>query len=162
MPGKIAVVFHTQPESCAVLLSRDDPLLRCIACSEYCKSLRAQQERTANGVDRTDPSLHVNNRYLTSQEKGMRLKKLHDSTRSLAKGQSHASIERDGTALDDNMYGDIHTIMSEESATILSKYSEGLFQHRFWEQQVKAASCKNAKCIRWHPLFIRWCLFLRH
>ena len=27
---------------------------------------------------------------------------------------------------------------------------------------MKAASCKNAKGIRWHPLFIRWCLFLRH
>ena len=114
-------------ESCAVLLSRDDPLLRCIACSEYRKSLRAQlswQERTA---DRTDPSSHVNNRYLTSQEKGMQLKKLHDSTRSLARKVSRmqarikASIERDGIVVDDNMHGDIHTIMSEESATIYSQ-----------------------------------------
>ena len=32
----------------------------------------------------------------------------------------------------------------------------------FWEQQEKAALVKNARSMKWHPLMIRWCLYLRH
>ena len=32
----------------------------------------------------------------------------------------------------------------------------------FWMQQMKAASVKNKCSIRWHPLIIRWALYLHH
>ena len=35
-------------------------------------------------------------------------------------------------------------------------------QHLFWQQQVEAASKKKAQNMRWHPLMIRWCIYLRH
>jgi len=60
------------------------------------------------------------------------------------------------------MHQDITAIMKSENAKVTSKYPAGLFQHLFWEQQLKAASCKKAQGMRWHPLMIRWCLYLRH
>ena len=41
-------------------------------------------------------------------------------------------------------------------------YSPDSSQYWFWEQQLNAASCKDARGMRWHPLMIRWCLYLRH
>ena len=32
----------------------------------------------------------------------------------------------------------------------------------FWDQQWTANSLKNNKSMRWHPLFIKWCLYLSH
>ena len=37
-----------------------------------------------------------------------------------------------------------------------------LFLKVFWMQQMKAASEKNKCSIRWHPLIIRWALYLHH
>ena len=36
------------------------------------------------------------------------------------------------------------------------------FQYIFWKQQHKAASLKDARSMKWHPLLIKWCLYLRH
>jgi len=32
----------------------------------------------------------------------------------------------------------------------------------FWEQQLQAASKEDHRGMRWHPLIIRWCRYLRH
>ena len=45
---------------------------------------------------------------------------------------------------------------------IYSNYSEGSFQRLVWDQQVKASGYKNSKSMKWHPLFIKWSLYLRH
>ena len=31
-----------------------------------------------------------------------------------------------------------------------------------WEEQTKASGVINPRARRWHPLFIKWCLYLRH
>ena len=36
------------------------------------------------------------------------------------------------------------------------------FQYLFWNQQFKASSLKDSRSMKWHPLFIKWCLYLRH
>lgn len=41
------------------------------------------------------------------------------------------------------------------------KYPEGSFLRIFWNQQKEAAS-RAGKGRRWHPLMIRWCIYLRH
>ena len=40
-------------------------------------------------------------------------------------------------------------------------YPKGSFASLFWEEQLKAASVKDARQIRWHPLMIKWCLNLK-
>ena len=32
----------------------------------------------------------------------------------------------------------------------------------FWEQQKEANACADARSMRWHPLMIKWCVYLRH
>uniref|UniRef100_A0A1X7UBG4 Transposable element P transposase-like RNase H domain-containing protein n=1 Tax=Amphimedon queenslandica TaxID=400682 RepID=A0A1X7UBG4_AMPQE len=40
-------------------------------------------------------------------------------------------------------------------------YPEGSFLRLFWEEQLKAASVKDARLIRWHPVMVKWCLNLK-
>ena len=59
---------------------------------------------------------------------------------------------------------------NEGLAQLLSMYQKDAtkdiedesFLKVFWEQQLKAASMKNKCSIRWHPLIIRWALYLHH
>lgn len=44
----------------------------------------------------------------------------------------------------------------------MSQYTEGSFQQVFWQQQKEAASKADKRGICWHPLFIKWCLYLHH
>ena len=36
------------------------------------------------------------------------------------------------------------------------------FESIFWNQQLKAATLKSTRQMRWHPAMIRWCLYLHH
>ena len=80
-----------------------------------------------------------------------RIQKLHDSTRTLAKkvgrleAKINAAAEKAGVMVDEGMHQDITAIMKSENAKVTSKYPVGSFQHLFWEQQLKAASCKKHK-----------------
>lgn len=40
-------------------------------------------------------------------------------------------------------------------------YPENSFQHIFWQQQ-KEATSRPGRGMRWHPLMIKWCIYLRH
>lgn len=51
--------------------------------------------------------------------------------------------------------------MQEEDRAVQQKYLPDSFPRIFWEQQ-KMAVGKSPKGMRWHPLMIRWCLYLRH
>ena len=48
------------------------------------------------------------------------------------------------------------------TAEIQHSYPEGSFQRLLGEEQIKASSVVNARARRWHPVFIKWCLYLRH
>ena len=67
-----------------------------------------------------------------------------------------------GVNLDDDLNDDlIKTMMTEEEKSVLEQHPEGSFLHLFWKHQ-KEALCRNPKGMRWHPMMIRWCLYLRH
>ena len=36
------------------------------------------------------------------------------------------------------------------------------FKYIFWQKQLEAARKKDAQDMRWHPLMIHWCLYIRH
>ena len=69
-----------------------------------------------------------------------------------------------GVPLDDSTTSDLHQIMLEEEEQVAQKFSPGSFQDIFWQQQKEAASRsgKEKRGMRWHPLMIKWCLYLRH
>lgn len=66
-----------------------------------------------------------------------------------------------GVRLDDGMNDDLKTIIKEEEKGVLERYPKDSFLYLFWQHQKEALS-KNPKGTRWHPMMIRWCLYLRH
>ena len=66
-----------------------------------------------------------------------------------------------GVSLDEEEMSDFCQIVKEEDEKVKQEYPEGSFQRIFWEQQKEAA--KRSGCgIRWHPIMIRWCIYLKH
>ena len=51
--------------------------------------------------------------------------------------------------------------MQAETADIAKVFPPDTFQHLFWKQQLEALQ-KHARAMRWHPLMVQWCLYLRH
>lgn len=51
--------------------------------------------------------------------------------------------------------------MNENCERIKHTYPDGSFARLLWEEQLKSASVKDSRQIRWHPLMIKWCLNLK-
>ena len=71
-------------------------------------------------------------------------------------------ITAQGVKVEDPVHNDLTVIMKNHSEDVLSKYGEESFQGIFWSQQLKAATATSASGRRWHPLIIKWCLYLHH
>ena len=160
-------VYHTQ---CEVLV--DDIQERCCHCKNYRKCLTAMASRASHtsmqADDRTCPSSHTNYIHLTNEEKSVRLHRLQHERRMFMQqlrrlGDAISeSTATDGIILDEEMYDDISQLMKDHTKDIHSNYEEGTFQRLFWDQQNTANSLGSNKSMRWHPLIIKWCLYLRH
>jgi len=53
-------------------------------------------------------------------------------------------------------------IASSCTKQVHSAYPEGSFQRLFWDQQIQASSHSNPKSMKWHPIFIKWSLYLKY
>ena len=155
-------IYHV---NCEVLISRGSK--RCSYCKNHRKSLCAMACRDLKD-ERTDPSSHTNYGYLTSAEKNERMSRLHQENRKLnakvtqLQEKLSAITERDGITLSDELHNDMKKMASACTKQVYSSYPEGSFQRLFWDQQVKASEYSNPKSMKWHPLFVKWCLYLRH
>lgn len=69
--------------------------------------------------------------------------------------------ERKGVYVDEKIEEDLVTIMRDENDTVVEEFPENSLQRIFWQQQKDALKRTRRGC-RWHPLFIKFCLFLRH
>jgi len=52
--------------------------------------------------------------------------------------------------------------MKEHTDNVLQKHREDSFLGIFWSQQLKSATVSNRKGRQWHPLVVKWCLYLQH
>ncbi len=57
---------------------------------------------------------------------------------------------------------DLKNIISNEGNKILENSELSPFQKIFWKQQEESAMMENSQGMRWHPLMVRWCIYLRH
>ena len=60
------------------------------------------------------------------------------------------------------MSNDLVSMMKTHSEDVQKKHSEESFLGIFWTQQLKAATAASSRGQRWHPLVIKWCLYLHH
>lgn len=112
----------------------------------------------------------VNYRYLTIPEKRTHLLDMKKENRALNMCVKRLElklsevIENKGVILDEETSADFYTVMEEHDTRIQLEHEEDTFQYVFGEQQKKAIGREEVKRkgIRWHPLIIKWCLYLLH
>ena len=106
-------------------------------------------------------------RYQSLPELATRVKEVHHQFRLLSKQHDRlkskigAATELVGVDVDKETHADLVAV-SSECTKLLKDLPPNSFQKIFWQQQLDAASKKDARTVRWHPLMIRWCLHLRH
>ena len=129
-------------------------------------ALRLSQSQ--KDTDRTKPQSHTNIRYLSTPEKDIRLQRLHNQARvqqqkiKRLRSILEEAIQERAIQVDEPLHSDLAAVVVEESNTIKKTFSENSFARIFWENQERALSHQDGRQMRWDPLMIRWCLYLRH
>ena len=145
---------------------------RCESCEKYRQTLNRMVYRNLHNIgkdpDKTDCQSHTNYRFLTSPEKIQRMKALHSQARSAKRHISRVHdrigilIDQRSVEVEDDLSRHLKGITEQYSSTIAESHPEGSFARSFWDSHIKALSMKNMKSMRWDPVIIRWCLYLRH
>ena len=157
-------IYHI---NCEVLVESSTELKKCLACKKHRKSLSSMACRPQKD-EHTHPSSHTTYTNLHTPEKIERMSRLHQENKkarlSIArlKKKLTSATSEDGVNLSNTLHHDMKVLAKENTTTVFASHSEGTFQRLFWEQQQKASSLKNSHSMKWHPLFIKWCLYLRH
>ena len=126
------------------------------------KYTRQQGEKS-----RTEPSSHVPYSCLTPDELKARMHRVHEELRRIQKERDRLKLKlskvcrEQGVCVDDGLHQDLTSIMKNNSQKVLKAFHPNSFGHIFWVQQLEATS-EDPRGMRWHPLMVRWCLYLRH
>ncbi len=156
--------------NCQIIVSSSSP--RCPPCQKYRCSLRSQlsklKKAEASAVARTDPRSHTNYKSLTKEELTTRLRQLStlqaSTARRLAymKAKLSSVVKSHGHVVDDQTQADWTQIIEQHSPEIASHYPPQSFPRVFWDQQLEAARRKDPRGMRWHPLIIKWAIYLHY
>ncbi|XP_065894386.1 uncharacterized protein [Dysidea avara] len=174
-PGYLDTFKKSSPtirsNNCQLFLTTDNRSgnVRCSACSSYRSTLIVQHQRYKSRPP-DDESTHATHITYGCQPVPVlvtRLGGLAKEYRNLSKQNDRLKeriavyCESNGIEVDDDMHKDLKEIASQ-STSFLDDLPPDSFKKIFWNQQIEAASKKDARSMRWHPLIIRWCLHLRH
>ena len=154
---------------CEVLLTAGSKQQQCCrACCRHRGSLRSllSRRKVASPKATTLAHSHTNDRYLSTPKRKEKVKRqrvnLKEQRRRIRKlKRTVKKLTRDGMMVDNATHEDLVTIMEENVKEVASKYPEKSFPRLFWSQQLQAAKQKNSKSMKWHPVMVRWCIYLR-
>ena len=73
-----------------------------------------------------------------------------------------AAIDKSGVKVDESTHSDLAEIMTKQHSAVAAKYPPDSFPRIFWEQQLKMATTQDSRGRRWHPVMIKWALYLQH
>lgn len=111
---------------------------------------------------------HAMKRYLTKPQMVDRLHTVQHQNRlsklriERLKAKLAAVIEKQSIVLDQATSNDLQEIITQQEEHEVKNWEEGSFKQVFWQQQKDAAKKADKRGMRWHPLFIKWCLYLRY
>ena len=157
-------VYHAR---CEILIESSLNPLRCRSCKKQRRSLSAISSRTTKD-DRTNPSSHTTYSCLTAEEKDERLRRLHCENKiaklqvSRLEKKIMELVATNGIQLDNGLHDDMKEIVAEATNEIHQSFQPNTFQRLFWDQQRRASSLNDSRSMKWHPLVVKWCLYLRH
>ena len=155
---------------CEVLLPAGTEQPKCCkACRRYRNTLRSLLFRSRRAVPKAGRILHhhTNDRYLSTPKQKAKVKMqrvaLKEERRRVRKLKLRVEkLSKEGVMVDSDSHEDLLAIMKENSEKVAAKYPDNSFARLFWSQQLKAAQQKTSKSMRWHPVMVRWCIYLRH
>ena len=158
-----------------IFITPDDrfSITQCDTCRKYQRNvlnaaLLTMSRSNEISPGRSSSQSHTNYRYCNTPEKYARLTSLHDMVRlqrrALQHLESHLAkiIQVSGVKLEEPVEDDMLQVMDNHANSIMVKYGEDSLQAIFWDQQVRAATTKGSSGRRWHPLVVKWCLYLHH
>lgn len=151
---------------CQRHLPPDERSQRCHQCKKYRYVLHSMLARfkVPLQTSRCLPSSHTNIRHLRPLEKDEKIRQLKAAYSQQAKKVKRLELSlsklnaTDGILVDNATNKDLLTILNHNTDST----ENSRFQTIFWEQQLKAKTCKESQGVRWHPAIIRWCLYLHH
>ena len=160
--------------SCLWLCDSRQMTNECHLCSQYQRhNLNSALSTATKKLDLVSPGRssshsHTNYRFCSTPEKMVRLTNLHHvvslQKKELGrlKDRINQQIECEGVSIDEPVHKDLVNIMKNHSDKVLQKHGEDSFLGIFWSQQLKSATVSSSKGRRWHPLVVKWCLYLQH
>ena len=144
------------------------PSTKCESCKAYRANLRSIYNRWSKqrGFDGSDTSSHTNDRYLNTPEKKAKMeslrKRAHNAEEEVKRLKDKVrTLLQQGENVDNELHSDLVSIMKENADQVRKAYPENSFSRLFWDEQLKAASAKDPRQVRWHPVLIKWCLNLK-
>ena len=142
---------------------------KCVSCNSYRASLRTMYNRwrKRRSSEVSDTSSHSNECYLNTPGKKAKMSRLKKKVALVEKQNQKLRArvaeltQKQGASLDEALHDDLLAIMNENYDKIRQAYPEGSLARPFWEEQLKAATVKDPRQMRWHPLMVKWCLNLK-
>ena len=132
------------------------------------KTLEAAGKLDLVSPGRSSSSIHTNYRFCSTPEKLARLSNLHHIVSlqkkelDRLKDRINQQIKFGGVSIDEPVHDDLVNMMKYHTDEVLQKHGEDSFLSIFCFQQIKSATVSSSKGRRWHPLVIKWCLYLQH
>ncbi|KAJ8311135.1 hypothetical protein KUTeg_011313 [Tegillarca granosa] len=143
---------------------------RCSPCSRYRDNLRKRKQRIEKR--KSTPINYVRNTYKhTDMDRDtliLKLKQQKNEIKTLE--QENMKIKRNfqqvinstGVLLNETESRDMGDLMKLCSEDVEKAYpNPNSLQRLFWEQQLRSSKDNASRSMRWHPMIVRWCLFMR-
>nr|XP_006814580.1 PREDICTED: uncharacterized protein LOC102809633 [Saccoglossus kowalevskii] len=151
--NKAGTMFHSTIKAADCQLILEGNKERCDSCCKFRNTLYAMhcndskntcEQNKSVKPGKTEHFSHVPLSQLSHNE-------LYERTKNII--QAKRRVEKSGEAF--------KNLAENYESTIKEEFAEGTFQRLFWEQQVKALNCPDSRGMRWHPMFIKWCLNIK-
>ena len=146
---------------------------RCTHCIRTRNILRCRNKRKNERVSRSDETF-FNYDALDSPSKLYKLKQLCKENRALNEKvfalEEHVErLERSARSMIDresanlSLLGtiEIDDMVKEMKDELQSSFVKDSFQDIFFREQVKYNKLRDKRNMRWHPIIIRWCLYIK-
>ena len=144
---------------------------RCYACMKLRVLVRNRSYKPS--VRRADADVSISSSRTHASMSTEELKAKLTNMRSIKNGlqarvqrltrKLEKSINEQGTALKQGDCEEMLTMMKSRSAEVSTAFPDKTsFQRLFWDQQMKCQNAKDKRAVRWHPMIIKWCLFMQN
>ncbi|KAK7461251.1 hypothetical protein BaRGS_00038712, partial [Batillaria attramentaria] len=150
---------------CGMLTSPDDKKARCRACAVFRKTLLKRVSKCPPAAQLSSRTSHAN---MTREELCRKLDEGRHERVSLqrelekTRNSVYREIKTKGHRLNETDSSDLLQVLKDSEGHIQEQLPEDALPRVFLEQQLRYHKLEKKNGMRWHPMVIRWCLYLRH